>query len=106
VKVSPGEHDHDHEPRSRVTNTVVLRCTSTILPLYFKNSLASHRPIGRLTLVRNNANIKKPVMPKISVVFYQEDTQTVPVLDWLDRLPARAQDKMPRSHRTAAGFGA
>ena len=28
-------------------------------------------------------------MPKISVVFYQEDAQTVPVLDWLDRLPTR-----------------
>jgi Phage derived protein Gp49-like (DUF891) len=32
-------------------------------------------------------------MPRISVVFYQEDAQTVPVLDWLDRLPAKAQDK-------------
>ncbi|SRR6266536_175366 len=35
----------------------------------------------------------KLLCPKISVVFYQEGTQTVPVLDWLDRLPARAQDK-------------
>jgi hypothetical protein len=32
-------------------------------------------------------------MPRISVVFYQEDAQTVPVLDWLDGLPAKAQDK-------------
>jgi len=32
-------------------------------------------------------------VPRISVVFYQEDTQTFPVLDWLDRLPAKAQDK-------------
>jgi hypothetical protein len=32
-------------------------------------------------------------MRKISVVFYQEDAKTVPVLDWLDRLPAKAQDK-------------
>ena len=32
-------------------------------------------------------------MPKIRVVFYQEDTWTVPVLDWLDTLPAKAQDK-------------
>lgn len=32
-------------------------------------------------------------MPKLSVVFYQEDARTVPVLDWLDRLPAKAQDK-------------
>lgn len=32
-------------------------------------------------------------MPKIAVVFYQEDGETVPVLDWLDRLPEKAQDK-------------
>ena len=32
-------------------------------------------------------------MPKIRVVFYQEDIWTVPVLDWLDTLPAKAQDK-------------
>lgn len=32
-------------------------------------------------------------MPKITVVFYQEDAKIVPVLDWLDRLPAKAQDK-------------
>ncbi len=32
-------------------------------------------------------------MPKTTVVFYREDTETVPVLDWLDRLPAKAQDK-------------
>jgi len=41
----------------------------------------------RLIYVRKNANIKKTVMPKISVVFYQEDAKIVPVLDWLDRLP-------------------
>jgi hypothetical protein len=32
-------------------------------------------------------------MPKISVVFYQEDVKTVPMLDWLDQLSAKAQDK-------------
>lgn len=32
-------------------------------------------------------------MPKTHVVFYQEDAWTVPVLDWLDTLPAKAQDK-------------
>ncbi len=32
-------------------------------------------------------------MPKIAVVFYQEDAEIVPVLDWLDRLPVKAQDK-------------
>ncbi len=32
-------------------------------------------------------------MPKITVLFYQEDAKTVPVLDWLDRFPAKVQDK-------------
>ena len=32
-------------------------------------------------------------MPKTTVVFYQEDATKVPVLDWLDGLPAKAQDK-------------
>ncbi len=33
------------------------------------------------------------MMPKTLLVFYQEDKEIVPVLDWLDRLPAKAQDK-------------
>lgn len=32
-------------------------------------------------------------MPKTHVVFYQEDNGTAPVLDWLDELPPKAQDK-------------
>jgi len=32
-------------------------------------------------------------MPEISVFFYLEDSKAVPVLDWLDGLPAKAQDK-------------
>lgn len=32
-------------------------------------------------------------MPKTHVVFYQKVDGTVPVLDWLDALPPRAQDK-------------
>src|ERR1700693_5259663 len=32
-------------------------------------------------------------MSRIEVVFYQEAAETVPVLDWLDRLSAKAQDK-------------
>src|SRR5215208_7671248 len=32
-------------------------------------------------------------MPKISVVFYKEDNGSVPILDWLDSLQERAQDK-------------
>ena len=32
-------------------------------------------------------------MPKIEVVIYQEDDGEVPLLKWLDALPARAQDK-------------
>ena len=32
-------------------------------------------------------------MPRIHVVFYQEHPGAVPVLDWFDTLPAKAQDK-------------
>jgi len=32
-------------------------------------------------------------MPKTTVVFYQDDPDTVPVLDWLDSLPTKALDK-------------
>ena len=32
-------------------------------------------------------------MPGIEVVFYQEDDETVPLLEWLDQLPAKVQDK-------------
>lgn len=32
-------------------------------------------------------------MPKTTVVFYQDDPGTVPVLDWLDSLPTKALDK-------------
>ena len=32
-------------------------------------------------------------MPTIPVVFYRENDGTAPVLDWLDALPAKAQDK-------------
>ncbi len=32
-------------------------------------------------------------MPKTRVVLYQEDADTVPLLDWLDTLPPKAQDK-------------
>ena len=32
-------------------------------------------------------------MPRIRVVFYQETTGSAPVLEWLDALPPKAQDK-------------
>jgi len=32
-------------------------------------------------------------LPKVQVVFYQEDADTVPVLDWLETLPLKALDK-------------
>ena len=32
-------------------------------------------------------------MPTIPVVFYRENDGTAPVLEWLDTLPAKAQDK-------------
>ena len=34
-------------------------------------------------------------MPKTTVVFYQDDPDAVPVLDWLDSLPTKTQDKCP-----------
>ena len=33
------------------------------------------------------------MVPKIPVVFYRERDGTAPVLEWLDALPAKAQDK-------------
>ena len=44
-----------------------------------------------MTVVRNSANIKG--VPPIEVVFFEEDDGTVPLLDWLDKLPAKARDK-------------
>ena len=32
-------------------------------------------------------------MPRVRVVFYQEDDETVPLLAWLDTLPQKVQDK-------------
>jgi hypothetical protein len=32
-------------------------------------------------------------VPRIRVVFYQETAGSVPVLEWLDALPSKAQDK-------------
>ncbi len=32
-------------------------------------------------------------MPITRVVFYQDDDKSVPVLEWLDSLPPKAQDK-------------
>lgn len=41
-------------------------------------------------------------MPKTQLVFYREADGTVPVLEWFDSLPARAQDKcMIRIQRLA-----
>jgi len=48
-----------------------------------------------LKSVHKNANIEKRgiVMPITRVVFYQDDDKSVPVLEWLDSLPPKAQDK-------------
>jgi phage-related protein len=32
-------------------------------------------------------------LPRTTVVFYQEDDGTVPLLEWFDGIPTRAQDK-------------
>jgi hypothetical protein len=37
--------------------------------------------------------MREHALPKVQVVFYQEDANTVPVLDWLDTLPLKALDK-------------
>ena len=37
-------------------------------------------------------------MPRTTVIFYQEDPDVIPVLDWLDSLPTKAQDKCLESN--------
>jgi hypothetical protein len=32
-------------------------------------------------------------MPETKVILFSEDDGSVPVLEWLDKLPAKAQDK-------------
>ncbi len=32
-------------------------------------------------------------MPRVEVVFFREDEETVPMRDWLDRIPMKAQAK-------------
>jgi phage-related protein len=32
-------------------------------------------------------------MPKTNVIFFREDNGEIPIIDWLDELPAKAQDK-------------
>ncbi len=32
-------------------------------------------------------------MPRVQVVLYKDDDETVPVLDWLDQLPIKVRDK-------------
>lgn len=49
------------------------------------------RQDSALTIVRNSANIKK--VPQTEVVFFEEDDGTVPLLDWLGKLPVKARDK-------------
>jgi phage-related protein len=50
------------------------------------------RFIGHLILVRNNANIKIGHAQDFCCLL-SGGCPTVPVLDWLDRLPAKVQDK-------------
>ena len=53
--------------------------------------MSQSRHYDGLTVVRNSANIKG--VPPIEVVFFEEDDGTVPLLGWLDKLPAKARDK-------------
>ncbi len=57
-------------------------------------SPSKESPKFRLTLVRNSANFKaSSKMPKTKVVFYQEEDGTCQILEWLRKIPAKAQDK-------------
>jgi hypothetical protein len=47
-----------------------------------------------LTGVRNNANIVSRGYAKDNRCLYQDDPDTVPVLDWLDSLPTKALDNV------------
>jgi len=51
------------------------------------------RAADGLTNVRKNTNTKEPAMPRTKVVFFREKDGTVPLLDWLDSLPKKAQAK-------------
>ncbi|MGD2108290.1 MAG: type II toxin-antitoxin system RelE/ParE family toxin [Phycisphaerae bacterium] len=44
-------------------------------------------------------------MPETKVVFYREDDGTVPLLDWLDTLPAKLQDKCRARIERLGRFG-
>ena len=44
-------------------------------------------------------------MPQVQVVFYKEEDGTVPLIDWLDGLPAKAQDKCLARLKRLRDFG-
>lgn len=44
-------------------------------------------------------------MPRIDVVFFREADGSVPVIDWLEALPTKAQDKCLAALRRLAAFG-
>jgi phage-related protein len=48
---------------------------------------------NRLTLFAKLRTIEEGRLPPTEVVFYQEDDGSVPLMEWLDRLPAKAQAK-------------
>jgi phage-related protein len=49
--------------------------------------------VERLDGVRKIANNKRENLPTTEVVFYREEDGAVPLVEWLDRLTAKAQDK-------------
>ena len=44
-----------------------------------------------MTVIRNNANVI--LIPKTKILYYQDEDGSVPVLDWLKKLPSKAAAK-------------
>jgi hypothetical protein len=44
-------------------------------------------------------------MPKVRVIFYQEEERNVPVLDWLDRQTEKVKDKVAHRIERLAELG-
>ncbi len=44
-------------------------------------------------------------MPRTQVIFFKEESGDVPIIDWLDELPAKAQDKCLAKLRRLSDLG-
>ena len=48
---------------------------------------------GVLTSVTNNENMQEGPLARVDVFYYREDAHTVPLIRWLDDIPAKARQK-------------